>query len=539
MSMDAILLGKVTHWLQPLVGAELQSIYTGNEHVVYFFFKTTHSRLGLKIDTTPLESHLSLVDNRPEVSIDTPYFLSLFRKQLINGVLLSIEQLQEDRIVQLRFNVPDEIGRWSVRIVIIELMGRATNIIVMKEDHQIIDALHRVPPSELTHRTIHPGAFYRFPPEFKKPSLYKAQYEPSIPIENQVSGASEILLREIAFRIANGQSFTNIRQEILLSDQLFLTTSKNIEYLHVLPLLHLNGTSRPVDWATAVNAFYKKDIQLDETNRLRIQVRAQLHKLIKKNNQKIANFSSDLQLADDRDTFKQYGQELLAYIDSVPEHAVEFIVPYSEPTLVIPLRAGWTAAQNADFYFKKYKKLSKSISILNEQIGLSQQLLNHYSYLLTVVDDNDAIGLKQMLQELGVLQAPPQKGKQKQKLKVLEFTTPSGTILYVGRNTIQNDYITFQLAQPTDMFVHAHQVPGSHVCIHHPSPSNQDLTIAAELAAYFSSSRSSPKVEVAWCKVSMVKKIPGILGLVRLSKFQSALFTPYSHETLRKGGTHE
>lgn len=536
MSMDAILLGKVVHWLHPLIGAELQTIYSANEHILYFFFKTTSNRVGLKVDTTPLESHLSLVDERPEVTLDTPYFLSLFRKHLVNGTLLKIEQVQDDRIIELSFQVPDEIGRLFERHLVIELMGRATNVILTKEDDQIIDALHRVPPSELTHRTIHPGAFYRRPPHYKNPSLYNAAFSALEPLENQVAGLSDILVAEINYRMVQGESFETIRDAIQSSQSLYLTRSAKKSYLHVIPLTHVHGTSTEVSWSEAVNAFYLRDRLDDETNRLRLQATAHLKKVIKKLNQRKLNFSNDLKLADDRDLFKFYGQQLLAFIDEVPAHATSFTVPYSDPLCVIPLRPEWSASGNADYYFKKYKKLTKSIQILHEQIAITDNLIAHYEYIVTILDDADAPTLKQILAELGVIKLPPPRGKQPVKLKLLEFLTPSQTTILVGRNSAQNDYLTFTFAKPTDTFFHVHQLPGSHVCIRHPNPSPADITLAGELAAYYSSARNSSKVEVQWCPIQTVKKIPGsTLGQVRLQKFQSALFTPHPHPELKKG----
>lgn len=536
MSMDAVFLGKVVRWLQPLIGAELQTIYIANEHILYFFFRTSTSRVGLKIDTTPLESHISLVDDRPDITLDTPYYLSLFRKQLVNGHLVAVKQIQEDRIVEFIFQVPDELGRLSERHVIVELMGRATNVILTKEDGQIIDALHRVPPSELTHRTIHPGAFYRLPPHYKNPSLYNVTFLNDEPIENQVAGLSDLLLAEIRYRLQHGESFPTIQQMIQLSNDCYLTQKDKHIYLHIIPLLHVGGTSTRVDWAVAVNEFYTRDRLDDETNRLRIQATAHLKKVIKKLNQRKLNFSADLKLADDRDLYKTYGQEILAFLSEIPEHATTFQVPYSDPPMRIPLRPEWSASSNADFYFKKYKKLTKSIQILQEQIALTDDSLAHYDYMMTIIGDADALTLKQILAELGVIKLPPSKGKQPVKLKLMEYLLPSGTLILVGRNRMQNDYLTFTLAKPSDTFMHVHNIPGSHVCIRHPHPSKEELTIAGELAAYYSSARTSSKVEVQWCAIQSVKKIPGsTFGQVRLGKFQSALFSPQPHLHLRKG----
>lgn len=530
--MDAIMIHQLVKQFQPWVGSSLQSIYQYSEHALVLALRKGDQRPLLLIDTTPVKAHVAIISSRPDTTLDTPYYLQLFRHHLINGTLIAIEQQRDDRIIQLSFNVIDEIGQASDFQLIIELMGRATNIILCKADYQIIDALHRVPPSEVTKRTIHPGAFYRFPPSYQLPSLWNLRYVPGIPLANQVSGINELLVTELESRMLAGYTLEQLKQSINEQSFFYLAKSGSKLILDVIPLTHLGISFEQLEPSTAIERYYAQFAVEDERTRFYQQVSAHLKKLIKKLHQKKTNLEGDQSLAGDRDHYREWGQLLLTYIDDIPEHSKQFITPEG---LVIPLKSEWSTSQNADYYFKRYKKLAKSLSILATQVALVDEQLAEYDYVLSVLDSADAQTLKQWRQELGLIPMPVIKTKQPTKYAPLVYRTSSGTRIMVGRNNLQNDYLSFQLAKPTDTFVHTLGVPGSHVCIASDHPTKEELTIAGELAAYFSAARQSPKVEVQWCLYKHVKKVPGgSLGKVRLGHFQSALFTPNENLNLKE-----
>lgn len=530
--MDSLLISRIVSQLQNLIGFSLQSIYLASEHALVWAYRKDDQRSLLLTDTTPVRAHLTLVNKRPETTLDTPYFLQLFRHHLLNGVLTNVSQINDDRIVRMDYEVCDEVGRMSSFYVIIELMGRATNIILCKADHQIIDALHRVPPSEVTKRTIHPGAFYRLPPSYPLPSFWNFNYDPTLPLANQVSGLNDALLDELEMRLHHGALLDDIRHQIASDDTLYLGKKGSRYYLDVLPLTHIYNDFEQLSVEEAINRYYAQFAVEDERTRYDLQIKSHIKKLEKKLNHKRLNLESDLAQADQRFRYREWGQSLLTYLHEIPEHTVSFTTMIGE---IIPLKAEWTVAQNADSYFKKYKKLSKSVTILNEQIKLVDEQLAQLEYVKAACEQADAITLKQWRQELGLIVTPPTKSKQVVKYAPLAYVTKAGTKIYVGRNNLQNEYLTFHIARPHDTFVHVHQLPGSHVCIASDHPSNDELTLACELAAYYSSARHSSKVEVQWCKMMNVKKIPGgAPGLVRLTTYQSALFTPQDYPELRE-----
>lgn len=512
MSFDGLMFRRVCNLLdKEITNCNINRItqLTTTDFVFSLYKKDFRDRL--LISTNNNASYITLTSSKFEDFIQPNHFLSILRYHFENGIIQSVQQMELDRIMKIQIKKTDELGISSIKNLYIELTGKMTNMILTKENNIIIDSLHRLGP--ITQRTIMPGAQYRLPPVQQLKDPAKDNYDFTLNLSEQFFGFSKILEREVQFRLNNGESFCNIISEILTSKKLYVYEK---DY-HLIEFKHLNQEPKIFDWNEGIEYFYKSyqlKSKKDEETKSLVKV---VKKHIKHLSNKITKLNAELDKADDCEMYREFGDFLFAYVEdlSAKKNSIRIKDDDSQIDLTIPLDSKYSIKDNANKFYKKYQKLKTSKNILENQIYISKQDLEYFELLNIQIEDADKIELEQITKELseqGYIGPIKNKGRKKKDIAYLPetFTAEDGTLISVGKNNLQNEYLTHTLAKYNEYFFHVKEYSGSHVIVHSTSmPSESTIRFAANLAAYYSKARHSSTVPVDYTLVKNVKKIPG------------------------------
>jgi predicted ribosome quality control (RQC) complex YloA/Tae2 family protein len=429
----------------------------------------------------------------------------------------------------------DDLGDNLTHTLYIELMGKYANLILVDDTGKIIDALKRIPPFENTKRTIQPGAMYVDPEiQDKRDPLTSTDFDPELSFTQQFHGVSPLLSREIQYRIQHGESFKQVIDQIRDSTSLYLSEVKDETQFHCLPLTHLEVPVKQYPLMAGLDELY---FQKEERERIR-QHTGDLFKFVQREIKKYASKLPKLQEAMDEakdcEKWRTMGDYLYAFGLKAEKGSTSIEVPDydGEGTIVIPLDSKLDGKGNAKKYFQKYSKGKKGQEHLLRQIQICEDEIAYYEGLkeqLEIAGINDAIEIRQELAEAGILKAMPSKIRRKKKSlpTYLSFVLDNGVRIHVGKNNLQNEYITFKLAKKNDTWMHVKDHHGAHVLIEHDNPDEKTLRTGAQLAAYYSKARTSSSVPVDYCKTSNLKKIPGAKpGMVSLGSHKTLYIDP-------------
>ncbi|WZU02951.1 NFACT family protein [Erysipelothrix sp. D19-032] len=487
--------------------------------------------MNLMISTHPVFSRVQWTRSKPTTNIDQTHMLTLMRKHLDGGIITKIEQYGFDRIIEIHVEHRDDMGVIRPYRLIVELLGKYANVIIVDDNGIIVDALKRISPFENTSRAIVSGSTYDYPPQFDKKSFKDlATYDPESALRNQFNGISPLLERELTHRLKT-EDAEAIVQELMTSTTLYVYDND----FHIIPLTHLNKPYQEFPIMEGLDAFFH---DLQEQDRIKAQT-GDLVKLIrrelKRSKQKLPRLYEDVEKALDSDHLREYGDLLFAFASTLPNGQNEITLEdFSGNTVTIPLDPRYSGKDNARLYFKKYQKAKTSIRYLEEQINKTEARIHYFEGLQVQVEQasvEDAQEIQEELVSQGIVHQRRIKRRQtQQKKKKPNYTTivyDDETTIFVGKNNIQNDAITFKLARKDDMWFHAAYDFGAHVLIKTPELDEQKIRLCAHLAAYFSKSRLGSSVEVHYTQARNIKKIPGgQLGLVSLSTHKSIFIDP-------------
>ncbi|WP_461204337.1 Rqc2 family fibronectin-binding protein [Clostridium sp. DL1XJH146] len=491
-----------------------------------------------------------------------PMFCMVLRKYLKNSKIIEIKQYDNDRIISMHFVGTDELGFNSEYILFIEIMGRHSNITLVRErDNIIMDSVKHLTPDINSVRIILPGQEYNFPPKTNKLNPFdfsKEQFEikinecPSIDeffYLNNFSGISKNFSKEIFTRLDNFN-----RKDLFNSSKNFFSTienSKDMDYIiyskegipkdfYCIYLETYNDydTEKFDSPSELLEYYYQNKDMLDriksKSSSIQKIINNNIHRCTKK--EKILN--KELETCLGKNKYQLYGELLTANIYSLNKGLEEIsLLNYYDENgsfVTIELDKYKTPSENIQKYFKKYNKLKKTEVAAKEQLIQNDEELNYlYSVLtslknLTTYDEVDEI--KQELVLAGYIRktkAP--KKKNKSISEPMHFISSNNIDIYVGKNNIQNDYLTLKFASKNDIWLHTKQIPGSHVIIKN-SHDITDKTIeeAANLAAYYSKASTSTKVPVDYTQVKNIKKPNGSKpGMVIYSTNKTVYIDPH------------
>ena len=527
MAFDGIFLRQVIKQLEPIKMARINKIYQISDTEILFVLKG-HEKYQLMVSCHSSYNRIHLTDRQYPTRNTPSNFIMVMRKYLEGGTIIDIEQAGLDRYLVIKVANRNEIGDRITLDVYVELMGKYANIILVY-DGKILEALKRIPPFENTRRIIQPGA--QFKPtesqEYKVDPFTIDDVEDGENLFEKLVGFSPLLSDEFDYRMAHGQKYKDILNEIDNSASIFISEKDHEKLFHCIPLTHLGVTPVEMEICEGLDYIY---FTQEEHERIRQQT-GDLYKFtrreIKKLDSKLVKLNNAMDEALNCDIWRQYGDALYANMDKVVKGMKEVTVTdYEGNTLTVPLDVKLDGKGNARKCFQKYRKGANGQKYIAEQIEMCQESLNYFQQLqsqLDMADFETAAEIRSELENLGYLKAKKTKGKKKaaQQPHFMQIEY-NGKYIYVGKNNIQNEYITFKKAGRVDTWFHVKDMHGAHVVITTSQPTEDEIRLCAQLAAYYSKARESSSIPVNYTLVKNLKKIPGSkTGKVTMSTYNT------------------
>ena len=569
MAFDGLVMHAVVHELQQCVGGKIYKIHQPNNHDLMLTIRSRGVSKKLILSANPTYPRLHLTAQSSQNPLEAPMFCMLLRKYCENGVIESIEQVQMERIVHIQIKQRDEIGDLQMKRIIVEIMGRHSNIILVDaSDLTIIEAIHRVTPAISSHRLIVPGRKYMPPPDQFKQNPLRASEEEVLSL---ISGVSiqempNILMNAyngisplVANDIVNSINITDTAAAHLIANA-FVKLMQQIKHHQYRPTLisqsENNGksvfsvyslksyTGQKTSYTSAsecLDDYYGIKAERD----LIKQKTADIHRLIVnekvKNERKIIKLQQEQQEAMQAEHYRMMGELIHSHLHRLVRgiEAIEVTNYYDELQrhITIPLDPLLSPLDNAQRYFKKYQKFKNSPIAIQMQLQQAKEEIRYLESLLFQLDGASLEDIKEIRSELvtegylkeKVMQNP--KIRKEHKTQIHKFTSSEGVSILVGKNNMQNEYITNHIAHASDTWLHTKDIPGSHVVIRAASFSEQTLKEAAMLAAYYSKAKQSSNVPVDYTLIRHVSKPKGAKpGYVIYDKQRTVFITPEEHQ---------
>lgn len=572
MALDGITLGLIKNELKSyIIGAKVEKIHQPSKNELVFILRTRNGAYRLYSSCDGQSPRVHLTRYSLENPKTPPMLCMLFRKRLVGANLVDIRQIKNDRILIFDFDGTTEIGDKTQFHLICEIMGQRSNIILCDYDYKILDAVKRIDENKSQIREILPGLRYAFPPLQEKCDiindatslivdsiLSKSEKMLSKGILDVVEGFSPIVCREIAYRTVFGDKQIGLLSEIeleRLTNELEIIKTEITE--KSTPQMLVNSEKTPFDFSFTNIRQYGKTLEKkeyetysellddfyferDKANRIKRRA-ADLFKLlgsaVERTARKINNRKAELEKSENREQLRVFAELITANQYRLTEKSSIYSVEnyYDNNNLIdIPVNPSLTAQQNAQRYFKEYKKAANAEKLLHSLIEEGEQEL---IYLDTVIDnlsradtDREISEIREELENGGYVKSK-KGGKQKKEkpLPPLEFTSSDGFKILVGRNNVQNDILTLKTAKNYDMWLHVQKQAGSHTIIIADNKEITETAIyeAACIAAYHSKSKDSSSVAVDYTIVKNIKKPVGAKpGKVIYNTYNTVYVTP-------------
>ncbi|MDR6997964.1 NFACT RNA binding domain-containing protein [Neobacillus niacini] len=559
MSFDGLFTKSMVDELtRSLKGGRINKVHQPYKNEVILTIRAKGVNQKLLLSAHPSYARVQLTNEAYENPSEPPMFCMLLRKHIEGYILDDLYQVDNDRMIIFEIKGRNEIGDISYKQLIIEIMGRHSNIVLVdKSRNLILDSIKHVSFAINSHRAILPGQPYVSPPKQNKQNPFHALEEDVLKkldfnsgkldrqLVEQFAGISPLFAKEVIFQsgLANRstlpKTFIGMIKQIQdgeITPTIISTGGKEAFYL--FPLQHLKGESRNYPTLSEMlDRFYFGKAERDRVKQQGNDIERFIINEKEKNEKKIAKLQATLLEAERAEQFQRYGELLTANLYAAKKgmREIEVLDYYDESggTVAIPLDPRKSPSENAQKYFSKYQKAKNAVSIVEEQIQLALYEIAYFENLLQQVvsaSPKDIVEIREELVEGGYIRDRQKRnGKKGQNAKpVLDyFAASDGTEIIVGKNNKQNDYLTNKFAARDEIWLHTKDIPGSHVVIRSKEPSDETILEAASLAAYYSKASNSSSVPVDFTKVRFVKKPSGAKpGFVIYDNQQTVYVTP-------------
>lgn len=550
--------GMVNELSSLLIGGRISKIYQPYHNEIVLHIRAGKQNHKLLISAHPSYARIQITNDTFENPSEPPLFCMILRKHIEGAILEKIEQYENDRIIFIRIKGRDEIGDIRYTKLIIEIMGRHSNIMLVNEEKgAIIDSIKHIPSTLNSYRTILPGSPYKLPPAQDKVNPLNCTTEDVLKrldfnagkLDRQIvqnfAGISPVFAKEITYQAGLANRVTLPKAFIQFMEKIkkhkyepAITVTDHKEEFYLFPLKSLEGKIKTFPTLSELlDHFY-----FGKADRDRVKQQAHdLEKWIKnekeKNENKLKKLQQTLQEGEKADTYQLLGELLTANMHLVKRGMEEITVPnyYDEnySNITIPLDPRKTPSENAQSYFKKYQKAKNAIHVVKEQIEKTQEEIDYFERLLqqlSTASPEDIEEIREELEEEGYIRNRSKrktKKKRNEKPNIEVYVASDGTEILVGKNNKQNDYLTMKLAGRDNIWLHTKDIPGSHVVIRSNNPTESTIMEAANLAAYYSKAQNSSSVPVDYTKIRYVKKPKGAKpGFVIYENQKTVYVTP-------------
>lgn len=522
MSFDGFFLHHMVEELRrELVNGRIQKINQPFEQELVLQIRSNRQSHRLLLSAHPVFGRIQLTQTTFENPSQPSTFIIVLRKYLQGALIESIEQVENDRIVEMTVSNKNEIGDHIQATLIIEIMGKHSNILLVdKSSHKILEVIKHVGFSQNSYRTLLPGSTYIAPPSTEALNPFTIKDEKLFEIlQTQETTAKNL---QSLFQ-GLGRDTANELESILVSDK--LSTFRNFFNQETKPCLTETSFS-PVPFANQVgepfanlsdllDTYYKDKAERDRVKQQASELIRRVENELQKNRHKLKKQEKELLATDNAEEFRQKGELLTTFLHQVPNDQEQVILDnyYTNQPITIALDKALTPNQNAQRYFKRYQKLKEAVKYLTDLIEETKATILYLESVETVLNQAGLEEITEIREELiqtGFIRRRQREKIQKRKKPEQYLASDGKTIIYVGRNNLQNEELTFKMARKEELWFHAKNIPGSHVVISgNLDPSDEVKTDAAELAAYFSQGRLSNLVQVDMIEVKKLNKPTG------------------------------
>lgn len=559
MAFDGLFTRAITHEIaNSLQTGRISKIYQPSKYEVLLHIRANGKNQKLLISAHPTYARMHLTNQSYNSPALPPMFCMLLRKHLEGGFIEKIEQIDLERIIQITVRSRNEIGDESLKTLVIEIMGRHSNIILVDAKTNIIlDSLKHVSLAVNRHRTVYAGAEYVAPPAQHKinPLQIETQDEFIRPLDflagnmdKQLVGAfmgiSPLFAKEVVKKAvkvnehALSEAFFTLQKPMQAHQyEPTMITANGKEFFYLFPLTHLKGDNKTfLSVSELLDRFFFGKAERDRVKQQAHDLERFMHNEKAKNEKKLIKLQKTLQDAGKADKYQLFGELLTAnmYALKKGDKEIEVVNYYDENggTVKITLDPLKTPSENAQRYFQKYQKAKNSVAIVKEQIEKTNEEILYFDSLLQQMEaasSKDIEEIREELAEEGYMRNRKSKNTKKKTSKPIldKYISTDGTEILVGKNNKQNDYLTTKFARRDEIWLHTKDIPGSHVVIRSLEPTEETLLEAAKLAAYYSKAKDSSSVPVDFTKIRHVKKPSGAkLGFVTYDNQQTLYVTP-------------
>ena len=522
MSFDGFFLHHMVEELRAeLLNGRIQKINQPFDQELVLQIRSNRQSHRLLLSAHPVFGRIQLTETTFENPAQPSTFIMVLRKYLQGAVIESIEQIENDRIVEITVSNKNEIGDDIQATLIIEIMGKHSNILLVdKSSNKVLEVIKHIGFSQNSYRTLLPGATYIAPPStealnpftIKDEKLFEILQTQELTAKN-LQSLFQGLGRDTAIelenlltddRLSKFRDFFKQETNPCLTDKSFscVPFSTKIEG-------HFSSLSQLLD------VFYKDKAERDRVKQQASELIRRVENELQKNRQKLKKQEKELQATENAEEFRQKGELLTTFLHQVPNDQDQVVLDnyYTNQPIIIALDKALTPNQNAQKYFKRYQKLKEAVKYLTDLIEETKATILYLESVETVLSQaglDEIAEIREELIQTGFIRRRQREKIQKRKKPEKYLASDGKTIILVGRNNLQNEELTFKIARKEELWFHAKDIPGSHVVISgNLNPSDEVKTDAAELAAYFSKGRLSNLVQVDMIEVKKLNKPTG------------------------------
>ncbi|WP_455055383.1 Rqc2 family fibronectin-binding protein [Merdimonas faecis] len=551
MAFDGITVAALTKELKETIcDGRIAKIAQPESDELLLTIKTKEGQRRLSISASASLPLIYLTNDNKPSPMTAPNFCMLLRKHIGNGRIVDVSQPGLERIIQFRIEHLDELGDLRQKTLVVEIMGKHSNIIFCDEKDQIIDSIKHVPAQMSSVREVLPGRPYFIPDTMEKQNPLTAAGEDfsqalqgkpmriSKAVYTSFTGISPVVAEEICYLagIDSQMTASDLTDDMLThlyrQFQYYMEDVRNSAFTPViyfdgntpkefsaLPLTHFQNLEKKEysSISEVLSTYYATRNALVRIRQKSADLRHIVQTALERNRKKYELQSRQLKDTENRDLYKVYGELINAYGYQLPEGSKELTALnyYTGEEITIPLDPVKTPQENAQKYFARYNKQKRTYEALTELISETGDEIRYLESVESALDialyEEDLTQIKEELSQAGYIRRRQQKKKAKILSRPLHYVSSDGYHMYVGKNNLQNEELTFHFASGNDWWFHAKGVPGSHVILKSGGDEVPDRTFeeAGRLAAYYSKNRGNEKAEIDYIEKKHVKKVNG------------------------------
>ena len=551
MAFDGITIANIVHELnRNLLDGRINKIAQPETDELLLTIKTPGGQRRLSISASASLPLIYLTEGNKPSPMTAPNFCMLLRKHINNGRITKIWQPKLERIIHFEIEHLDELGDLCKKELIVEIMGKHSNIIFCNEDGTIIDSIKHVSSQMSSVREVLPGRTYFIPDTMEKSDPLSVSFaefqrvltEKPMPLSKAVytsfTGISPVVAEEICYLSGIDSSLTprELSEDLLTHlYRQFTLYFEEVSAGHFSPAIYYHG-AEPKEFSALPLTHYSQYIrkEYDSISRLledyyaekntltrirqkSVDLRRVVQTALERNRKKYDLQAKQLRDTENREKFKVYGELIHTYGYNLEPGAkkLEALNYYTNEMITIPLDSTKTPQENALKYFEKYNKQKRTFEALTSLIEETRDDISYLESVSNALDialsEDDLTQIKEELIESGYIRRKFTKKKVKITSKPFHYLSSDGYHIYVGKNNLQNEELTFHFASGNDWWFHAKGIPGSHVIVKTNGEELPDRTFeeAGKLAAYYSKNRGSEKIEIDYIEKKHVKKPKG------------------------------